>query len=541
MIKSVIDETQCNIETDETDSSVKDADSAVTCLTSGNPGTESDSKETDVQADSQTIVTESGLTASSDVLADEQISDDSLRDCRALARSSKGGFEWHNGLLYHTDHVLGQRIKQLVVPKDRRSAILNLAHDKCGFHQGQKRTSERIRYSFYWPGLRADVIKHCNQCEPCLQRSRLRITDRVPIREIERPELPGAHLMMDVIGPIDPPSAQGHKYLLCVIDVCTSWPSVYLLKNLSAKSVCECLCDLFSTLGVASVISCDNATNFSSKLTQECLQRLGCTPRFSSPGHPECQGKIERFNQSFKRLLHHAIRQNPRQWHKCVPFLTWAMRECSNATTNASPYALLYGRLPRGPLAVLKETWSGERELPPNLNKTEVQYMKELKNNLEIAREYASEHAAIAQEKYVTHYNKNAVDKSFSVDDRVVVLHPDSTNKLYSRWQIGTVSEVLSPYSYLVDMPDGARRHLHANKLRPCTARAQSVILDRDREFGRVLALPMSNSDMLPSQRINQTVISHLTRDQQVELLQVLDTFPEWKNQVFVQLLNTRS
>jgi len=112
------------------------------------------------------------------------------------------------------------------------------------------------------------VIKHCNSCEPCLQRVRLRVADRVPIREIERPDLPGAHLMMDVIGPIDPQSAQGHKYLLCIIDVCTSWPSVYLLKNVSAKSVCECLCDLFSMMGVASVISSDNATNFSSRLTQ---------------------------------------------------------------------------------------------------------------------------------------------------------------------------------------------------------------------------------------------------------------------------------
>jgi len=189
------------------------------------------------------------------VLAAEQTSDDSLSDCRALARNKKGRYYRHNGLLYHTDYVLGQFVKQLVVPKERRSIILNLAHDKCGFHQGQKRTSERIRYSFYWPGLRTDVIKHCNSCEPCLRRARLRVTDRVPIREIERPDLPGAHLMIDAIGPIDPPSAQGHKYLLCIIEVFTSWLSVCLLKNLSAKSVCECLCDLFSMLGVASVIS----------------------------------------------------------------------------------------------------------------------------------------------------------------------------------------------------------------------------------------------------------------------------------------------
>lgn len=82
----------------------------------------------------------------------------------------------------------------------------------------------------YWPGLQADVINHCNQCEPCSQHARLRVTDRVLITEIERPDLPGAHLMMDGIGPIDPPSAQGHKYLLCTIDVYApvGHPSTYL-------------------------------------------------------------------------------------------------------------------------------------------------------------------------------------------------------------------------------------------------------------------------------------------------------------------------
>jgi hypothetical protein len=32
-------------------------------------------------------------------------SDGTLRDCRALACSNKGGFEWHIGLLYHINHV----------------------------------------------------------------------------------------------------------------------------------------------------------------------------------------------------------------------------------------------------------------------------------------------------------------------------------------------------------------------------------------------------------------------------------------------------
>ena len=43
-----------------------------------------------------------------------------------------------------------------------------------------------------------------------------------------------------------------------------------------------------------------------------------------------------------------------------VPFLVWAYREVPNATTGVAPYTMLYGRLPRGPLAILKKSWAGE-------------------------------------------------------------------------------------------------------------------------------------------------------------------------------------
>jgi hypothetical protein len=155
----------------------------------------------------------------------------------------------------------------------------------------QKRTSERIRYSFFWPRLQKDVVDFSNQCKPRLQRSHLRATAYVPISYIERSGMPGAH-MTYVIGPIDPPSIQGHNHLLCVIDACTSWPSVFLLKNSTAKAVCDCLCKSLAHLGRASVSSCAKAHNLVSKLTQEILTTLGCTPRFSMPGHQTVSGRL---------------------------------------------------------------------------------------------------------------------------------------------------------------------------------------------------------------------------------------------------------
>jgi len=112
---------------------------------------------------------------------------------------------------------------------------------------------------------------------------------------------------MDCIGPIEPPSAQGHQYYLCVVDSCTRWHAVYMLKSLTAKAVCctyggTCcthggvLLDLFANVGVPKVMVSDWGTNFTSQLTRELLTRLGCSPRFNTSGHPEASGMVERFN-----------------------------------------------------------------------------------------------------------------------------------------------------------------------------------------------------------------------------------------------------
>lgn len=115
--------------------------------------------------------------------------------------------------------------------------------------------------------MRADVIKYVLSCEPCLLKRRLVTRDRPPIAPIERPGLPGDQLMMDIIGPIEPPSSLGHKYILNIIDVHSRFPFAYVLKNLKAKSVCDCLFDVMSYIGVPTCISSDCGTNFTCKLT----------------------------------------------------------------------------------------------------------------------------------------------------------------------------------------------------------------------------------------------------------------------------------
>jgi len=276
-----------------------------------------------------------------DELMAEQHSNASLADCWQQMKANKGDFVISRGVLYHKDKVEGQPICQLCVPERKCVQILKLAHDSVF---GERKTRDRVRLSFYWPRMRQDIQDYVRSCMQCQLRSRQVKTDHVPIMPITRAELPFQVMNMDCIGPLDPPSAQGHRYCLCVVDSCTRWPTVYALKTLSAKAVCDSLIDLFSHIGITQVLISDCGTNFTSKLMQEMLSRLGCSPRFNTPGHLEASGLMERFNQTCKNMLYHIVQQHGRQWHKILPLMTWAIHEVPNSTTGVSPYMLVYGR-----------------------------------------------------------------------------------------------------------------------------------------------------------------------------------------------------
>ena len=143
-------------------------------------------------------------------------------------------------------------------------------------------------------------------------------------------------------------------------------------------------------VGVPSVITSDQETNFTSSLTKEFLKMFRVAPRFNTPGHPESSGIVD---QTFKKMIHQVIIDNPRQWHKIIPFTVWAIREVPNVTTGVAPYMLVYGRLPRGPFAVLKESWPGDINLPPRLGLQPKKYLQKMKENLEKAVVYANEYS----------------------------------------------------------------------------------------------------------------------------------------------------
>ena len=52
------------------------------------------------------------------------------------------------------------------------------------------------------------------------------------------------------VGPLSPPSSQGHRYILTIIGVATRYPEAVPLKDISAISVAEALLAVFFQDGI---------------------------------------------------------------------------------------------------------------------------------------------------------------------------------------------------------------------------------------------------------------------------------------------------
>ncbi|GFV54164.1 retrovirus-related Pol polyprotein from transposon 17.6 [Trichonephila clavipes] len=143
---------------------------------------------------------------------------------------------------------------------------------------------------------------------------------------------------------------------------------------------------------------------------------------------------------------------------------------------------------------------------------------------MEKAAESASLTAAQKQKAYGDYFNKRSSVKNFSIGEQVVLLIPDSSNKIYARWTgPGEIIQHHPPHSYKVKLPDGTVRHVHVNKIRKYHPRALAVgvIFEGDHEFGEIHPTP--NLSRSTSERVLHEInLNHLKESEREQVLAIV-------------------
>ena len=432
-------------------------------------------------------------TLSSEQFADLQLSCPSLEFARKEAASqvtttSRDGstfcFEWIDGLLYKTccTSKVNDRVgkRSLVVPSQCRNTILSVAHESpLAGHFSHRKTESKIRDHFYWPGMGTDIRNFCRSCDRCQRMSSKGKLRPVPLKPLPILSEPFSRVAIDIVGAISPPSSEGHRYILTLIDMATSFPEALPLKNIDSISVAEALLLIFSRVGIPREILSDRGTQFTSQLMGELHKLLGVKPLFTTPYHPAGNGRIERFHSTLKSLLRKLCADKPREWHRYLVPTLFALRELPSDRTGFSPFELLYGRAVRGPLAVLRDLWE-DKNLSDD-NRSSFQYVIELKDKLSESAQLASRNADISAGRYKCYFDVRSQNRTFQAGDEVLVLLPDNRSKLLMAWSGPyRVLECRNKVNYLID-EGGKPKLYHANLLKRYHRRAhvqQAYVLD---------------------------------------------------------------
>ena len=413
--------------------------------------------------------------ATADEFRREQANDSTLDRVREQAESrevktSRNGnqslFLKKQGLLYREfKSGAGEVTHQLVVPRKFRGQILRLAHESVlGGHLGSHKTSERILQNFFWVGLRADTVRFCRSCDVCQRSIHKGKVSKVPLGATPLIEEPFHRVAVDIVGPIAPMTARGHRYILTLMDYATRYPEAVPLKNIDAVSVAEALFNIFTRVGFPREMLTDRGTQFMSEVMQEVNRLMSVRHLTTTPYHPSCNGLVEKFNGTLKQMLKKMAEERPTDWDRYIDALLFAYREAPHDSTGFSPFELLYGREVRGPLMILRELWTNEDTDPET--KTTYQYVMDLREKLENTCQLVQEQLKKSHSLYREQYNKKAKSRSFKIGDEVLLLLPTDRNKLLMHWKgpfkvVGRVGKL----DYKVDL--GSRvTTFHANLLK---------------------------------------------------------------------------
>ncbi|GFS18301.1 Gypsy retrotransposon integrase-like protein 1, partial [Elysia marginata] len=79
---------------------------------------------------------------------------------------------------------------------------------------------------------------------------------------------------MDIVGPINPPSEAGHRFILTHIDYATRYAEAVPLRKIDTETVAEALVDIYIRLGVPEEVLSDQGTQFMSDCMKEVCRLL---------------------------------------------------------------------------------------------------------------------------------------------------------------------------------------------------------------------------------------------------------------------------
>ena len=421
-------------------------------------------------------------------------------------------------------------VYQIVLPHKYRHDVLSLAHEtSMAGHLGVNKTYRKVLNHFYWPGVHKDVKSFIRVCHTCQMVGKPNQKPPVaPLKPIPVLGEPFSHVLIDCVEPL-PKSKRGNQYILTIMCAATRFPEAIPLRTIKTPNIVKALIKFFTLVGLPRSVQSDQDSNFMSSLFQEVMFQLGIKQVKSTAYHPQSQGALERFHQTLKSMLRAYCLQENKEWDEGLPLLLFAVRESVQASLGFSPFELVFGHTPRGPLKLLKEVW-----LTDDLSNGLLTHISDVRDRLKRANDMAQEKLRDNQKCMKTWYDRKARTRMFHPGDKVLALLPIHGNPLQARY-CGpyTIEKKTSDVDYVINTPGRrkSKRLCHVNMLKPYHSKDDMTTC---RPIANVASI--SNDSVNSGDPVEKTIKLH-NSDVLLNLDKKLNHLPERERTVIKQLI----
>ncbi|CAA7012879.1 unnamed protein product [Microthlaspi erraticum] len=241
------------------------------------------------------------------------------------------------------------RGSQLCIPEcSLRLQIIKEIHTEG--HVGRDRTLQLVTASYFWPTLRREVERFVSRCVICLA-SKGHATNAGLYLPLPIPTQPWTDISMDFVLGL-PRTQRGHDSIFVVVDRFSKMARFIPCKKTTDASQVATLFfrEVYKLHGLPISIVSDRDSRFLSHFWRSLWKLLRTSLDMSSAYHPQTDGQTEVTNRALGDLLRCLVGDNIRSWDNILCQAEFAHNHALNRSTGFSPFRVVYGVSPRGPL-----------------------------------------------------------------------------------------------------------------------------------------------------------------------------------------------
>lgn len=317
--------------------------------------------------------------------------------------------------------------------------ILRIYHrSMLGGHRGFERMKNTIRKFYSWPTMNTDIRKYIDACEIC-EKTKIHRHTHTPLQITSVANTPFEKIYIDFVGEINPNSTDGHKYIISISCDLTKYvimlPTYDCTALTAAKTVVEEVCLIFN---FPKIIVSDNGPAFVSDVFKQMSKLLDIKHTKTTPYHPQSNGAIERYHRTLGQYIRAYTQKNQANWHKYLPFFTFAHNTTVHSTTGFAPHTLVFGYDLRIPIKTKMSR--------PSYNYDS--YHHELLNQLKESHEVAKKLIQERKEENKKRYDNTQKHSELSLRrNDLVLLFNDNKKSKFDVKYTGPyrVEEIISP------------------------------------------------------------------------------------------------